>query len=267
MYFPMITEMKGKKILIAGGGKVALHKAKILLPFEPDIKIISPEFVPEFSEEPFSFDLNSSGEELIFKNISNSDSISATENTVPYVNDSVHRSVFCYEKNVAQIGCNESDRKNISAKNGMQKVSFARRKILDKDIISYDIVIAATGDKETDSHISEIAQKNNIPVNVVDVPELCTFIFPAMINDGPLHISVSTSGKSPIAAAKIRDEIKNNIPDFMPELVERLGEIRETVISENLSHDEKKIIFNKLYEYGLKHDGNIPENIVKDNMT
>ena len=225
MYFPMITELKGKRCLIAGGGKVAVHKAKILLSFEPDITIISPEFVPDFSDEPFYFDLNCSGQELIQKTLAKSEQVSSG-----------------------------------------QKVGFVRRKILDKDIISADIVIAATGDRETDSHISFLARKNNIPVNVVDVPELCTFIFPAMINDGALNISVSTSGKSPVASQKIRDGIKESIPDFMPAMIDRLSEIRPAVVRENISHSDKKNIFNNLYEYGITHDGQIPDEIVADEI-
>lgn len=235
MYFPMITEMKGKKVLIAGGGKVAFHKAEILLPFEPDITVISPEFVPDFSDTPFYFDLDCSGQELILR-----------KNPI--------------EKTELPVSANSEQAYS------EQKVGFVKRKILDKDIITSDIVIAATGDRKTDSHISEIAQKNKIPVNVVDVPELCTFIFPAMLNEGPLHISVSTSGKSPAAAAKIRDEIKNNLPDFLPELIDRLGEIRNTVTNSELSHNQKKEIFSNLYEYGISHDGNIPDEVVQSEI-
>ena len=103
-------------------------------------------------------------------------------------------------------------------------------------------------------------------MNVVDVPELCTFIFPAMINDGALNISVSTSGKSPVASQKIRDGIKEIIPDFMPAMIDRLSERRPAVVRENISHSDKKNIFNNLYEYGITHDGQIPDEIVADEI-
>lgn len=218
MYFPMVMELKGKKCLIAGGGKVAYHKALILYHFEADLKVVSPSFCTEFSNGELPFD-----KDLLL--------------------DSTQEKSLIFSS--AEISENSS-------------VEYIKRHVQKSDIISSDIVIASTGDRTIDTEISNIAKENKIPVNVVDVPQLCTFLFPAMISEGPLNIAVSTSGKSPVASARIRDSIKETLPDFMTDLVQRMGEIRPLVLKENLTHEEKKNIFSELYTYGMEHKGKIP---------
>lgn len=231
MYFPMIINMTGEKCLIAGGGRVALHKAKLLYSFGADITVVSPDFCRDFLNSGLPFD-----EELL------------------NIDEAYSEGKEALLKKEAFIG-----------ENG-QHVDFLRRKISAKDITNSDIVVAATGNIEIDKMISVISKEHRIPVNVVDVPELCTFFFPAMISEGPLNISVSTSGKSPVAAASIRNDIKNNLPDFTIKLIERMGEIRPIVTKEDLTHDEKREVFSSLYEYGSEHDGEIPDEVVGERL-
>lgn len=68
--------------------------------------------------------------------------------------------------------------------------------------------------------------KYRIPVNVVDMPELCTFYFPALITRGDLTISVSTAGSSPVAAACLRQRIEDMLPDDTDKILSWLGERR-----------------------------------------
>lgn len=93
--------------------------------------------------------------------------------------------------------------------------------------------VVVVGDTEfaEAERISFLCKERNIPVNVVDVPSLCTFYFPALITCGDVTVSVSTAGKSPAAAAYLKKQIETVLPDATGELLEWLDthrvELRE----------------------------------------
>jgi uroporphyrin-III C-methyltransferase/precorrin-2 dehydrogenase/sirohydrochlorin ferrochelatase len=74
------------------------------------------------------------------------------------------------------------------------------------------LVIAATDDAAVNAEISLAAQQRNIPVNVVDSPDLCSFIMPAILNRSPLLVAFSTGGASPILARILRAKLEALIP-------------------------------------------------------
>ena len=77
------------------------------------------------------------------------------------------------------------------------------------DCEGFSLVVAATPHREVNQAVFLEAQSKGIPVNVVDVPELCTVIFGASWRDGPLEVSVTTGGKAPFMAAAVRDRISD----------------------------------------------------------
>lgn len=91
------------------------------------------------------------------------------------------------------------------------------------------LAVAATDDMLVNRAVSVDAQSRNILVNVVDVPELCTFFVPAMVRRGDLVISVSTSGKSPALARRIRQRLESDFGSEYGELAALLGEVRSEV--------------------------------------
>jgi siroheme synthase-like protein len=90
--------------------------------------------------------------------------------------------------------------------------------------------------------VSEEAQSLGIPVNVVDDPELCTVLFPAVWRQGSLTISVSTEGAAPFMAAAVRDSLVSQGTALLP-WVEAAAEFRALVRSEISDPSEK----NRLY--------------------
>ena len=76
------------------------------------------------------------------------------------------------------------------------------------DIAGCVLVYAATDDASIHRELAEEAGALGIPLNVVDVPELCTFIAPALAKQGDLQIAISTGGASPAFAARLRRELE-----------------------------------------------------------
>ena len=146
-----------------------------------------------------------------------------------------------------------------------KRIDARQREFEDNDINGMDFVVAATGDRELGIHISEICKKQKIPVNVVDIKEACSFIFPAIIHKEPLLVAVSSGGASPALAAGIKNEIKDIIPDYYARLAQNLEKTRDYVIANTKDGgaDARKHIFEKLVLYGREHGGEIPENIIK----
>jgi uroporphyrin-III C-methyltransferase/precorrin-2 dehydrogenase/sirohydrochlorin ferrochelatase len=97
------------------------------------------------------------------------------------------------------------------------------------DIKDYSIIIAATDDSSVNSSISAIAQVKKIPVNVVDSPELSSFIMPSIVDRSPLIIAVSSSGKAPVLSRMIRAKLETVIPSAYGILADIAGEYRQKV--------------------------------------
>ena len=97
------------------------------------------------------------------------------------------------------------------------------------DIKDYSIIIAATDDSSVNSLISAIAQVKKIPVNVVDSPELSSFIMPSIVDRSPLIIAVSSSGKAPVLSRIIRAKLETVIPSAYGILADIAGEYRQKV--------------------------------------
>ena len=97
------------------------------------------------------------------------------------------------------------------------------------DINSVILIIAATNDLKLNQQIAENAANKNIPVNVVDQPALCTYIFPSIVDRSPLLIAVSSGGNSPVLARLLRSRLETIIPSGYGALTSFLGGYRARV--------------------------------------
>lgn len=106
--------------------------------------------------------------------------------------------------------------------------------ILERAYDSHDLegvvlVIAATDDLAVNRQVSVDAKARNLPVNVVDNPDLCTFILPAIIDRSPIVVGVSSGGSSPVLARLIRAKLETMIPASYGELAKLVGSVRHLV--------------------------------------
>jgi siroheme synthase-like protein len=159
--------------------------------------------------------------------------------------------------------------KNISDEgNDLRKqILLNEREFVDDDIFTADYVVAATDDEKLNSYIAELCRKNNKLVNVVDVKEECSFVFPAIIKKEELVIAVSTGGNSPAMAAEIKRKIQSEIPDYYGELIECLGLYREYIKS-NVDLPENRIkVYKELIGLAELQEGNVTFEQIQNTVT
>lgn len=91
------------------------------------------------------------------------------------------------------------------------------------------LAIVATDNHELNLAIHADCKAINLPVNVVDTPELCDFIFPAIVDRNPITIGISSNGKAPVLARLLRAKIETSIPQHYGKLAKMAGDFRDEV--------------------------------------
>ncbi|PKG35459.1 MULTISPECIES: siroheme synthase CysG [Psychrobacter] len=164
--FPLFFKLEDRKVLIVGGGDVALRKADLLSRAGACITVLSP-------------------------------SISAEIQAL--LSDSKHQLIY--------------DNYNKTYMTGAR------------------VIIAATDDEILNHQVHADASELNIPVNVVDTPPLCDFIFPAIVDRNPIVIGISSNGKAPVLARLLRARLETLIPQGYGKLAKLAGDFRTEVKS------------------------------------
>ncbi len=178
-YYPIFLDMKDRKVLVVGGGFVALQKIKTLLDSGAIVKVVT--------------------KELIAGNIKD----------LP--------------------------------------INLEIREYNEHDMIGVSVVIAATNSHEVNTKIFEHSKKYNVLLNAVDDKDNCDFILGAIANKGDITVTVSTAGKSPIVAKKIRDKVNEMLNINYENLLEVYGNFRARAYEE-LNEDARKEFFHFLEE-------------------
>lgn len=98
-----------------------------------------------------------------------------------------------------------------------------------RDLQNKDLVILATDDKALHERIRIQARKKRILVNVADTPDLCDFYLGSVVTKGNLKIGISTNGKSPTIAKRMREYFEEVLPDNTNQLLDNMQKIRDRI--------------------------------------
>lgn len=177
-YFPLMIQLDRQPVLLVGGGRTALHKARILLAFGAKLQVVAPVLAPGFQDLP---------------------------------------------------------------------VQVEKRNFVPDDIAreNWRMVVAATGERKINERVSRLCQERKIPVNVVDDPALCSFIFPAVLKDREVVCAVSSGGKSPLVAQYVKKKIQQELPFGLGDVNEQMGEYRQQVKTEEPDPKKRKILLQE----------------------
>lgn len=177
-YYPIFVDLRGRTVVVVGGGMVAWRKVEPLVDSGACVKVIAPEILDEIAR---------------------------------------------YER-----------------------VETVRRSYAPGDLEGACLVIAATDDEDTNTAVSRDAAARAILCNVVDKPELCSFIVPSVLEKGPIKIAISTGGISPSLSKKMRFDLDRLIGDEYSTLALIMGRIRPLVLSREGGYESRKRIFEVL---------------------
>lgn len=163
-FLPLFFDLKGKSVLVVGGGEVAQRKCTLLMKAGAVVTLLAPDVKTEL------------------------------ESLVHTQGGHVHKERYSNTFLVSKI-----------------------------------LVVAATNDPRVNVQISQDAQSRSIPINVVDHPELCTFIFPAIVDRSPIIAAVSSGGSSPVLARLLRAKLETVLPATYGKLATLAERYREKV--------------------------------------
>lgn len=223
-YFPFFIDIEDQDCLIAGGGMVALRKVEVLLPYGPRITVISPEIEPEIEA------LAAGGFEGAGR------------------------------QETAACGPGQAGR----PESGTGQIILKRRHFSMEDLNGRDFVIAATDDEELNRRISHACRARRIPVNVVDVKEECSFIFPSIVREGDIVVGISSGGKSPTVTQYLKNQVRQGIPAGYGRLVEQLGDYRDFVKERVPDVSCRTVIFKRMVDVGRENGCQLDDRLVEE---
>jgi len=121
-----------------------------------------------------------------------------------------------------------------------RRIVWRQRPFQSTDLRNTFLVVAATSSTVLHKRIFREATKRGVLCNVVDVPRLCDFYYPAVVQRGALQIAVSTSGQSPALAQRLRKQLEKQFGPEYELWLEQLGKSRAGLQSQKLRPEERK---------------------------
>ncbi|MGI9383616.1 MAG: siroheme synthase CysG, partial [Methyloligellaceae bacterium] len=112
------------------------------------------------------------------------------------------------------------------------RIQVERRGFRPEDVADRRLVYAATGEDDTDQAVADAARARNVPVNVVDRPDACSFITPAIVDRDPVTVAIGTEGAAPVLAREIKSRLERELPAGLGLVAERAQGLRARVARE-----------------------------------
>lgn len=126
------------------------------------------------------------------------------------------------------------------------KIELELRAYSANDLNGKSLAVVATSSRALNEQIYHEANLHGILCNVVDVPDLCDFYYPAVVRRGDLQIAVSTAGQSPSLAQKIRQQLEKQFGPAYAAWVAELGETRKLILASELTKERKLDLLHSL---------------------
>lgn len=121
---------------------------------------------------------------------------------------------------------------------GFEKIQLIEKSFEAEDLESKHFVIIATDDKELNKSIKILAESRGILANVADTPDLCDFYLSSIVQKGDLKIAISTNGKSPTIAKRLKETFNELLPNELDDILQNMHQIRGK-LNGNFSHKVK----------------------------
>jgi precorrin-2 dehydrogenase / sirohydrochlorin ferrochelatase len=131
---------------------------------------------------------------------------------------------------------------------GQERITLRLREYESADLTGMFLVIGATDDEDLNRRVSTDSEQRKILCNIADRPDKCNFILPAVIERGDLVITVSTSGRSPALAKKLRRALGRQFGEEYAVLLKLLGAIRNRLLAEAHAPEAHKPLFEKIVD-------------------
>ena len=126
------------------------------------------------------------------------------------------------------------------------KISRDAREFQPADLDGVFLVIAATSSQSVNGTVFREAQSRNVLCNAVDDPGNCDFYYPAVVRRGELQIAISTAGKSPALAQKLRQDLEARYGPEYAGFVNELGEARQQLFAREMDPEERRRLLHEL---------------------
>jgi uncharacterized protein len=107
------------------------------------------------------------------------------------------------------------------------KIKLVEKAFEPEDLDEKEIVIVAVNDKTVSNYIRVLSKQKKLLVNVADTPELCDFYLGSIVDKGNLKIAISTNGKSPTIAKRMKEQLNELIPDEIEGVIQNMHSIRQ----------------------------------------
>ena len=126
------------------------------------------------------------------------------------------------------------------------KIELELRAFSSADLDGKFLAVVATASRNLNELVYREAQRRGVLCNVVDVPDLCDFFYPAVVRRGDLQIAISTAGQSPSLAQRLRQQLERQFGEGYAAWVEQLGETRRLVLASDLDKETKWELLHSL---------------------
>ena len=109
------------------------------------------------------------------------------------------------------------------------QIKLIQKTFIDTDLDGADLVIAATDNSELNSYIGQAAHERRLLINVADKPELCDFYLSSIVQKGDLKIGISTNGKSPTIAKRLKEVLNESLPNALDITLQQMNDLRNSL--------------------------------------